>query len=184
MFAQISPLFLILALQATAAVIDNRQSTAACPKGVHVVGVRGTIEKPGFGQIKNIVDGVLEQVPRSDNYSIAYPATGLTIKDGGLPGVDPFEYRRSVAAGVANLSAEIKSFHKRCPRVPIVVIGYSQASIRPLHLTASFELTSLKFRGLRSLVIHFAGPAARGGPRLTRCRWNTRRPVNPPGVWL
>lgn len=56
-----------------------------CPKGVHIVGVRGTLKKAGFGAMQDIVDQLKKKLSGSDDFAIDYPASGITIDDDGKP---------------------------------------------------------------------------------------------------
>lgn len=129
MFAQAFPLFCIFVSWVAAspyiqsqAIINN---SGECPKGVHIIGVRATTEKPGFGLMESIVDKLLSNLSGSDAYPIVYPATGIT-KNPLRPNLT--EYIISETAGVANLTVEIKRFTEECPNNGIVLMGYSQVS--------------------------------------------------------
>lgn len=131
MFVKKSTVFLAFVLQAAASphkLQSLLKTSDGCPSGVHIVGVRGTLEDPGFGAMQDIVDKVLEQIPNSDSKAIDYPASGITIAADGDPVYNFFQYRSSVAMGVDKFSAEIQDFTMECPDTGIVVMGYSQAS--------------------------------------------------------
>ena len=100
-----------------------------CPKGIHIIGVRGTLEKPGFGALQVVVDQVLAKVPGSDSVAIDYPASGITIGADGTPIYNFFQYKASEAEGLLKFSAELEDFTQRCPDTGIVVMGYSQVSM-------------------------------------------------------
>lgn len=104
-----------------------------CPTGIHVVGVRGTLEKPGFGAMQPLVDKLLADIPDSDSFAIDYPAAGIIIED-DKPIYQPLEYIHSVKAGRKKLSAELIDFTSSCPNTSIVLMSYSQASRAELHL--------------------------------------------------
>lgn len=134
MFVQAFIVLVSLGLQATAASFKHQslfKTTHDCPKGVHIIGVRGTMEEAGFGEMSKLLPDLLERLPGSDTYAIDYPATGITI-DREVPGAKPVynltEYVASEAEGYSKLLAEISSFTADCPNTGIVVMGYSQAS--------------------------------------------------------
>jgi acetylxylan esterase len=102
-----------------------------CPTGVHVVGIRGTLEKPGFGAMQPLVDRLLEDIPGSDSFAIDYPAGGITIGDDGKPIYKPFEYILSVQEGRSKLGAELIDFEIFCPGSSVVVLAYSQVILTP-----------------------------------------------------
>lgn len=56
-----------------------------CPKGIHIVGVRGTLEKAGVGAMQDVVDQLKQKLSGSDDFAIDYPASGITIDDDGNP---------------------------------------------------------------------------------------------------
>ncbi|SLM39845.1 Cutinase [Lasallia pustulata] len=89
-----------------------------CPTGIHVVGVRGTLEKPGFGAMQPLVDKLLADIPDSDSFAIDYPAAGIIIED-DKPIYQPLEYIHSVKAGRKKLSAELIDFTSSCPNTSI-----------------------------------------------------------------
>jgi acetylxylan esterase len=130
MFVRAFAVLLSLLLQATANP-RHRQSVfktvGECPKGVHIVGVRGTLENPGFGALQDVVDHVIKQIPGSDAVAIDYPATGITIVD-GEPSFNFAQYVASVMEGVSKFKAEIEDFSEQCPDTGIVILGYSQVS--------------------------------------------------------
>jgi acetylxylan esterase len=99
-----------------------------CPTGVHVVGVRGTLEDPGFGAMQPIVDKILADIPDSDSFAIDYPAGGITIGDDGKPIYQPLQYILSVQEGRSKLQAELVDFNLFCPNTSVVLLGYSQVS--------------------------------------------------------
>jgi acetylxylan esterase len=128
-------------LQATAASYKHQpvfKTSHECPEGVHIVGVRGTMEEPGFGELSKLLPDLLERLPGSDTYAIDYPGTGISM-DPDDPDAQPeynlTEYAASEAEGYSKLMAEISSFNKDCPGTGIVLMGYSQASAtRKTHL--------------------------------------------------
>jgi acetylxylan esterase len=130
MFVRAFAVLLPLILQATANP-RHRQSVfktvSDCPEGVHIVGVRGTLENPGFGALQDVVDHVIKQIPGSDAVAIDYPATGITMVD-GEPSYNFPQYVASVMEGVSKFKAEIEDFSKQCPETGIVIMGYSQVS--------------------------------------------------------
>lgn len=131
MLVQAFTVFSSLALQATAAAYHRQsliKTSDECPKGVHIVGVRGTLEKPGFGAMQDIVDELLKKISGSDSMAIDYPASGITLNGDDEPVYNFFQYRASEAEGLAKFSAEIEDFTELCPDTPIVVMGYSQGA--------------------------------------------------------
>jgi len=131
MFVQALTVLLPFVVQAVASP-HQRQSVFKtsddCPNGVHIIGVRGTLEKPGFGALQDVVDQLLDQLPGSDSMAIDYPASGITIDDDGTPIYNFFQYKASEAEGLAKFSAEVEDFTERCPDTDIVVMGYSQGA--------------------------------------------------------
>ena len=100
-----------------------------CPTGVHVVGVRGTLEEPGFGAMSTLVEQILKDIPGSDSFAIDYPAGGITIDKNGKPVYDPLRYILSVQEGRSKLNSELIDFNIFCPNSSIVVMAYSQVSL-------------------------------------------------------
>jgi acetylxylan esterase len=134
MFVQAFNLLVFFGLQATAASFRHQSffnSGRQCPDGVHIVGVRGTMEEPGFGELSKLLPGILARFPGSDTYAIDYPGTGISM-DPDDPDAQPqynlTEYVASEAEGYTKLMAEISSFTADCPGTGIVLMGYSQAS--------------------------------------------------------
>ena len=131
MLLQIFAILLSFGLQTTASPYQYPLTSKAsndCPKGVHIVGVRGTLEKEGFGAMQDIADQLLEKIPGSDIKAIDYPASGITIGADEKPIFNFFQYKASEAEGLAKFSAELLDFANACPETGIVVMGYSQVS--------------------------------------------------------
>lgn len=97
-----------------------------CPTGVHVIGIRGTLEAEGFGAMENLAKKLLEDIPGSNAYPIDYPANGIDIGPDGKPIYKPVEYIRSVNAGRRSFAIELDDFNAFCPNTSIVVMAYSQ----------------------------------------------------------
>ena len=134
MFISASTVLLPFVLQAAASPYQRQsvfKTSDDCPSGVHIIGIRGTLEDPGFGALQDVVDQLLDKLPGSDSYAIEYPASGISIGTDGKPIYNFFQYRASEAEGLARLSAEIEDFSEMCPGTGIVVMGYSQASMIP-----------------------------------------------------
>ncbi|MCJ1436579.1 hypothetical protein MMC27_005959 [Xylographa pallens] len=134
MFVLAFTVLLPLALQAAASPYQRQsvfKTSDDCPTGVHIIGVRGTLEAPGFGAMQDVLDQLMDKLPGSDSMAIDYPASGITIGADGKPVYNFFQYRASEGQGLAMLSAEIEDFNERCPDTGIVVMGYSQASMIP-----------------------------------------------------
>lgn len=146
MFFQAFTVLLLSVLPATASP-HHRQSVikagTECPKGVRIVGVRGTLEDPGFGALKDVVDQVLKKIPGSDAVAIEYPAGGITVGDDGKLEYNFPKYVASVMEGVNNFKAEIEAFSDECPETGIVIMGYSQASISKLEPLEVFQYRTL-----------------------------------------
>ena len=132
MFVQAFTVLLPFVLQAAASP-QHRQSVFEtsdnCPSGVHIIGIRGTAEDPGFGALGTIVDELKNMLPGSDGVAIDYPASGISVGDDEKLIYNIFQYSASIMEGQDKLSAEIEDFSQRCPDTRIVVVGYSQASI-------------------------------------------------------
>ena len=103
-----------------------------CPTGAHIVGVRGTMELPGFGVMGPLVQQLLDLIPGSDNYSLIYPAQGLFNH---TPWYNFKLYKESEQVGVDNLNGHIMDFTENCPNTKIILMGYSQ--VRQLDLESS-----------------------------------------------
>lgn len=101
---------------------------SACPSGVHIIGVRGTLEKTGFGAMQNITDKLKQKLSAVDAYAIDYPASGIAIGDDGEPNPDLREYSASEAQGYAALKTHLEDYSTLCPDTKVVLMGYSQAS--------------------------------------------------------
>ena len=128
MFAQAFSLLCVFTFSVTASPYHSQsilRTNGECPAGVHIIGVRGTTEQPGFGVMEVIVKQLLSQLNGSDSYAIVYPAKGITL---GPPWVSFPDYKKSEAEGVTNLTAEIIRFTDQCPDNGIVLMGYSQVS--------------------------------------------------------
>ena len=82
MFVQAFTVFLAFVLQAAASP-DQRQSVFKasddCPTGIHIIGVYGDLEYPGFGALQDVVDQLMDTLPGSDAMAIDYPAFVITI---------------------------------------------------------------------------------------------------------
>ena len=132
MFVQAFTVLLPFVLQATANPFQRQsifKTSNDCPTGVHIIGIRGTLEEPGYGELQGVVDQLLDKLPGSDDIAIDYPASGITIGDDEQPVYNFFQYSASISEGHAKLTAEIEDFTQRCPDSGVVVMGYSQASI-------------------------------------------------------
>jgi hypothetical protein len=88
-----------------------------CGKGVHIIVARESEAAPGPGLIGTAAERVIELIPGSDMESVDYPAL-----------LDP--YIVSETAGVANMTKLITTFAKKCPKTKIVLMGYSQVSLK------------------------------------------------------
>ncbi|KAK8091097.1 1 carbohydrate esterase [Apiospora phragmitis] len=87
-----------------------------CPK-VHVIGARETLQPPGFGTTKSVVESILRAHNGSaTSEAIVYPAAGE----------DNEAYASSERDGVAAVVRQTKSFVDMCPEAKIVMVGYSQ----------------------------------------------------------
>jgi len=136
MFIQALAVVLPLILPAAAAPYEYQSALKTsdndCP-AVHIIGVRGTLEAPGNGELQKVVDVLLERLPGSDNIAIDYPATGIEIggvdEDGNPQLIYNFPaYRASVGLGASQFSNQVQSFSEACPDSAIVVMGYSQGA--------------------------------------------------------
>ena len=132
MLFQTSALILPLALGAIARSTKHQNPFKAtadedtgCGTGVHIIGVRGTLEEPGFGALENVTIELKKQIPGSSAYAIEYPANGIS-KDGESIKYNFFEYSSSVAQGYGALITHIEDFTEICPETKIVLMGYSQ----------------------------------------------------------
>jgi len=97
-----------------------------CPTGVHIVGIRGTLEDAGFGAMQPLVDRLLKDIPGSESLAIDYPANGIEIGDDGKPNYKPLEYIRSVQQGRTQLSYDLGDMWAYCPNSSVVILSYSQ----------------------------------------------------------
>ncbi|KAK8051095.1 acetylxylan esterase precursor [Apiospora rasikravindrae] len=102
----------------TSSTASNQKRVITCPK-VHVFGARETLQPPGFGTAKSVVDSI----KRANNGSatsepIIYPAAGE----------DEEAYASSARDGVAAVVRQTKSFADMCPESLIVMVGYSQGA--------------------------------------------------------
>ena len=132
MFVQAYTAMLPFVLQAAASPHHDQsifKTSDDCPSGVHIIGIRGTAEEPGFGALKGVVDKIEESLPGSDSLAIDYPGSGISVGDDGELDFNIFQYISSITEGLAKISAEIEDFSQRCPNTRIVILGYSQASI-------------------------------------------------------
>lgn len=103
---------------AVAIAADNphRSRVITCPK-IHVFGARETLQPPGFGSTKSVVDAVLNAHNGSATAEgIIYPAAGEDAK----------AYAASEEEGVQAVVRQTKSFVDMCPEALLVMVGYSQ----------------------------------------------------------
>lgn len=132
MFVQAFTVLLPFVLQAAASPCQSQsvfKKSDDCPTGVRIIGIRGTLEDPGFGGLQAVVDQLTDRIPGSDSIAIDYPASGIINRPGEKPIYNFTEYRDSVAEGNDNFAAEVENFTQRCPGTGVVVLGYSQANI-------------------------------------------------------
>lgn len=116
MFVQAFTVLLPFVLQAAASPYQAQsvfEKSDDCPTGVHIIGIRGTLEKSGFGALKEVVDQLTVRIPGSDAIAIDYPASGITDEPDGKLHWNFTEYKRSAAEGVAKFSAEVENFTQR-----------------------------------------------------------------------
>lgn len=95
----------------------------SCP-AIHVFGARETTASPGYGSSSTVVNGVLSAYPGSTAEAINYPACGGQSSCGGA------SYSSSVAQGIAAVASAVNSFNSQCPSTKIVLVGYSQVSLK------------------------------------------------------
>lgn len=62
----------------------------------------------------------------SDDFAIAYPASGITIGDDGNPVYNFFDYSASESQGYGALKTHLEDYTLLCPDTKIVFMGYSQ----------------------------------------------------------
>jgi hypothetical protein len=106
----------------------DSKAAAACPSA-EVVGVRGSGETAtdhnGFGKtVYAVAHAVATGYKGAHADPIDYPAIAVDITNPQYPG----NYRRSVNAGINNLSSFLAAFHTRCSSKPIVLVGFSQGA--------------------------------------------------------
>lgn len=139
MVPRVLTLVMCFLLQATArshtaqAPFRTTEDDDGCPAGIYIVGVRGTLEDPGFGAMQPLVDKLLADIPNSESLAIDYPAGGIVIED-GKPVYQPLKYISSVQTGRSKLSNELTDFNLYCPNTSVVLMSYSQVSRLELHL--------------------------------------------------
>ncbi|KAK7981651.1 carbohydrate esterase family 5 protein [Apiospora saccharicola] len=103
---------------AIAADAPHRSRVITCPK-IHVFGARETLQPPGFGSTKSVVDAILSSHNGSATAEgIIYPAAGE----------DNQAYTASAEEGVEAVVRQTKSFVDMCPEAMIVMVGYSQGA--------------------------------------------------------
>lgn len=101
---------------AIAADAPHRSRVITCPK-IQVFGARETLQPPGFGSTKSVVDAILNAHNGSATAEgIIYPAAGENNQ----------AYAASVEEGVEAVVRQTKSFVDMCPESMIVMVGYSQ----------------------------------------------------------
>lgn len=83
------------------------ESSDHCPNSVHIVGIRGTLEKLGFGALQDVIDQLMDKLPGSDSKAIDCPASGITLVPNGDPIYISFQYTASETEGLAKFIAEI-----------------------------------------------------------------------------
>ncbi|KAM0253490.1 hypothetical protein ACHAP5_000519 [Fusarium lateritium] len=86
-----------------------------CPKGAHIVAIRGSNEVQGPGEIGKIATKILERIPGSDMEALVYPAL-----------YEP--YVESQTAGVTAMTQLVRDYAKNCPNTRMVILGYSQGA--------------------------------------------------------
>jgi acetylxylan esterase len=117
----IAPIIAAAGVSASPAEIAERQS---CPS-IYVFGARETTASPGYGTAGGLVNQVLAAYPGSQASAISYPACGGQSSCGGL------SYDQSAQQGTSAVISAVNSLNSRCPNTQIVLIGYSQVSLRP-----------------------------------------------------
>ncbi|KAK0622026.1 cutinase-domain-containing protein [Bombardia bombarda] len=91
----------------------KRDVETPCATGIHIIVARGSIEKPGLGQIGVVAGNVTALVPGSTVVAVDYPAT--------------FEnYLTSEASAASVFSTQVAEYAARCPNTSIALLGYSQ----------------------------------------------------------
>ncbi|KAL8923763.1 MAG: hypothetical protein Q9208_004411 [Pyrenodesmia sp. 3 TL-2023] len=105
-----------------------RQVNEGACSDVHIVGVRGTIELPGFGEMQKLVTKLNQTLSSMDSYAIDYPASGISIGEDGDADYSLPEYVASEAQGYGAPKAHLETYSVLCPDTKIVLMGYSQAS--------------------------------------------------------
>lgn len=104
--------------------VEIEQRQTSCP-GVHVFGARETTVSPGYGSSSTVVNLVLQTYPGSTSEAIVYPACGGQASCGSIA------YGTSANQGTAAVASAVNSFYQKCPNTQLVLVGYSQVSLRP-----------------------------------------------------
>ncbi|KAJ4271308.1 hypothetical protein NW762_000010 [Fusarium torreyae] len=86
-----------------------------CPKGAHIIVVRGSLEPQGPGIMGEVAEKVLKLLPDSDMESLVYPAL-----------YDP--YIESQTEGVRAMTALVNNYAKSCPKTDLIIMGFSQGA--------------------------------------------------------
>lgn len=100
MFVQALTVLLPSVLQAAASRCPDQsifKTSDECPKGVYIIGVRGTLEDPGYGAMQPVVDSIMDKFPGSDSKAIEYPAGGITVDEDGEVHMNFTDYKASEA---------------------------------------------------------------------------------------
>ena len=108
---------LLLLGGALAAPVEPELQRRACPN-IHVFGARETTAPAGFGSAGTVVNLILNAHPGATSEAINYPAAGGS------------SYGASVVAGVQAVTNQVTTFANQCPDTKIVLVGYSQVSLR------------------------------------------------------
>ncbi|KAF2760110.1 alpha/beta-hydrolase [Pseudovirgaria hyperparasitica] len=116
---------LIVSLLTVSSLCAPAPAATSCPD-IHIFGARntGTSQtgtQKGYGAAYPFVTDILNAYPGSTAEAIIYPANGTAS-------LTDATYKASVRAGVANLTAQVKSFAGRCTATKLVLVGYSQGA--------------------------------------------------------
>jgi hypothetical protein len=109
--------YLVLFATIVAARGCNLSGNFTCASGAHIIVARGSLEPQGPGIIGVVAQHLLNRIPNSDISALKYP----TIYEPYMP---------SQTEGVRALAEVVKQYAALCPRTKMILLGYSQVSLK------------------------------------------------------
>jgi acetylxylan esterase len=110
LFSGLSSWVFLLTVTIVAAQSLSNSTTCAA---VHIITVRASTERPGYGVMGNLAQAILDNVNGSTSEAIDYPAL-----------LEPYD--TSSYAGVLATTKQLISHIDNCPKGKVILLGYSQ----------------------------------------------------------